>query len=74
MAPVTKIKVAILESDHSQASLARAIPWLTESRLSQIVNGLHADERTWDALAQELDRNVDDIRHPATPQTRDIAA
>lgn len=57
---VTPLKIAIVQSGRPQREIAAALD-MHPSHLSRIVNGLHADERTQEALARELDRRVADL-------------
>jgi len=57
---VTPLKIAIVASGRSQREIATAIG-MHPSHLSRIVNGLHADERTCESIAQELGREVADL-------------
>lgn len=52
---------AIWQSGRTQRDIAAEIDGLTESRLSLIVNGLHADEGTRSAIARALNVNVLDL-------------
>ncbi len=57
---VTPLRLAIVESGRTQREVADEIG-LHESRLSLIVNGLHCDDRTRDAIAAALGRNVSEL-------------
>jgi transcriptional regulator with XRE-family HTH domain len=60
MRKVTPLKLAIVASGRPQKTIAAEIG-IDEARFSRIVNGLHADEATRQAIADALDRQVDDL-------------
>jgi transcriptional regulator with XRE-family HTH domain len=62
------LKVAIVESGRTQRSIAAEVG-LREDHLSRIVNGLHADEATCEAIARALGRHVDEVFPPAEAAT-----
>lgn len=58
---VTPLKIAIVQSGRPQREIA-AEAGMHESHLSRIVNGLHADDATWERLARVLGRRIGDIQ------------
>jgi len=75
----TKLKLAIVQSGRPQkdiaAGVAAQLGWAessAQSKLSRIVNGLHADDATRAAIAQELGRTVPDL-WPEQQETRAAA-
>lgn len=56
----TPLKRAIFDSGKTQKDIAESIG-ITESHLSRIVNGLHADEATRNALSAALNRTIADL-------------
>lgn len=58
MRPATPLKLAIVASGKRQKELAAEVG-LSESRMSMIANGLHADEATREKIARALDTSVD---------------
>jgi transcriptional regulator with XRE-family HTH domain len=65
---VTPLRLAIAQSGLTQREVADAAG-LHESRLSRIVNGLHCDEATREAIARALGRHVDEVFPPAEAAT-----
>lgn len=58
---VTPLKIAIVQTGRPQKDIAAAVgarlgwaPASAESKLSRIVNGLHADDGTREVIAQEV--------------------
>lgn len=65
---VTPLKIAIVLTGRTQKDVAAAVAdrlgWAqgsAESKLSRIVNGLHADDATRSAIAQELGRKLEEL-------------
>lgn len=58
--PVSPLKLAIVGSGRTQKSIAAAIG-MNEAHLSRIVNGLHCDDATREAIARELGTTVDEL-------------
>lgn len=73
MARPTPLKRAIFESGRTQRSVAAAVE-LDESAFSRIVNGLHCDDRTRNAIARELGRSTDELFPPQPAPTDREAA
>ncbi len=70
----TPLGIALFQDPRFNYEIAAAVD-LDPAELSRYANGLHPSEATWQKLAKELNRNVEDIRHPATPQTpKNLAA
>lgn len=68
--PVTPLRVAIAESGLTQKEIAAGVAErlgrrFDPAQLSRIVNGLHADEATRRAIADEMRREVDDLFPPS---------
>lgn len=68
MKPATPLKLAIVASGRQQQDIAAEVG-LHPSRLSLIVNGLHTDDATRQAIARALGRNPDEL-WPPEPQER----
>ena len=64
---VTPLRLAIAASGRTQRDIASKIG-VGEDQLSRIVNGLHADKDTQDALARELGQTIDDLWPTAPPE------
>lgn len=65
----TPLRVALAQAGMTQTDLAEKAG-IERSRLSRIVNGLHADDGTRDAIAHALGRTPDEL----WPAHEDVAA
>lgn len=61
----TPLRVALAQAGVTQTELAES-SGIERTRLSRIVNGLHADIDTRAAIAAALGRHVDELWPPAT--------
>jgi lambda repressor-like predicted transcriptional regulator len=68
MKPTTTLKRVIFESGQTQRTIAAAAG-LREDQLSRIVNGLHCDAATQQAIADQLGKTVHELWPPAVAST-----
>jgi lambda repressor-like predicted transcriptional regulator len=70
--PTTALKRVLLAEGRKQSWLAGQAG-IREDQLSRIVNGLHCDPSTREAIAKALGRSVDELWPASIPADREAA-